>query len=365
MKLNLDKLEEFTVHNDELFGEEVILVQSKIDTHWTQDNRIYRSSLWNKEGELISAGFPKFFNWGENIQLSPVPTSLKGTSILEKVDGSLLIVSKYKNNYILRTRGVVDARRHENGHEVELLQKKYPKIFESKEQTWNFSILFEWITPNNKIIINYGSDIDFILVGGVYHEDYSLFTQDKLDYIAKENNLKRPKVYLFFTLLEMIEAIKILKNAEGVVVYSNDGQTLHKLKGDWYLSLHHLKSELSSIVKVVDVWLSFNKPSYHEFYQQIHDKFDFEIAEYCKDNLFIICEISKKVDLILEEMKKKVLEIKLLPTRKEQAEKIIASYKALNLTRFAFELLNGKEINDLKFKQLMVQFIKPEKEVRI
>jgi hypothetical protein len=41
---------------------------------------------------------------------------------VEKLDGSTLIVSKYNGQYILRTRGTVDASKLANGFELELFK---------------------------------------------------------------------------------------------------------------------------------------------------------------------------------------------------------------------------------------------------
>jgi RNA ligase len=362
MKINLSDIdkEEFKIQEEILNEEAVYLIGPKeIGVHWNKDNLIFRSSLWNSAGELISAGFPKFFNWGENVQLSPVPTSLEHASILEKVDGSLLIVSNYKDNFIYRTRGTVNAYHQKNSNEIEILKSKYPKTLTINNE---FSMLFEWITPSNKIIINYGENVDFILVGCIWHKNYQLFTQNELNQFAVEFDLKRPKIYSFNLIDEMMNTVKELKGAEGVVVYTNNGQTMHKAKGAWYLSLHHMKNGLSSLSKTVDVWMSFKKPNYENFYKTIHDQFDFEIAEYCKDFLLEICEANKKVEIFLNDMLEKIKEIKFLSTRKDQALKIVSLFKSCGQTGLAFNLLDDKMMTDDQYKNLMFMFLDKRKE---
>ena len=160
MKIDIEKdidRESFMVHEHIIAGEVVTLVQPKsIGAKWNKNNLHFRSSVWNYEGELISASFPKFFNWGEQPDLSPVPNSLKNATVVEKLDGSTLIVSKYKGQYILRTRGTVDASTMANGHELELFKEKFLKsLTHDTPDTWNVSILFEWVSPINKIVLNY------------------------------------------------------------------------------------------------------------------------------------------------------------------------------------------------------------------
>ena len=99
MKIDLNTIdrESFYVNEHVWNGERVYLVVPKeMGCVWTQENKIFRSSVWNYDGELISASFPKFVNWGEKPETFPTPSSLDNTTIVDKLDGSTLIVSKYK-----------------------------------------------------------------------------------------------------------------------------------------------------------------------------------------------------------------------------------------------------------------------------
>ncbi len=188
MKIEIEKIDrtQFMVHEHFVGGELVHLIQPQhFGTQWRQDNKHLRSVVVNYEGEVISAGFPKFTNWGENPEHFPVPTSLKHCTVVEKLDGSLLIVSKYKGNYILRTRGTVDATTLANGHEIETFKEKILSKLYDDNDTWDYSVLFEWVSPVNKIVLNYGDEPDWYLVGFIYHINYSMAQQDLLDAMAK------------------------------------------------------------------------------------------------------------------------------------------------------------------------------------
>ena len=119
------------MHPHVLNNETVWLVQPQsIGCKWRQDNKFFRSVVVNEDGEIVSMGFSKFTNYGENPEHFPTPDSLKGCVCLEKIDGSLLIVSKYKGNFILRTRGTVDASKLDNCYELEVFKQKNAKFFE-------------------------------------------------------------------------------------------------------------------------------------------------------------------------------------------------------------------------------------------
>ena len=318
----------------------------EIDTTWTADNLIYRSSIW-KDGKLLSAGYRKFFNWGEHEQLSPVPTDISTCELVEKIDGSCLIAS----TNMIRTRGTFDARMHENGYEVDTLIKRYPKAFDvPTDQTW----LFEWVSPTHKIILNYG-DLDMFLTGIVYHKDYSYARQFYLDEFAKVIGVKRPRTYHFGSMDEMLSAVRDLKGQEGLCVYSSNGQVIHKVKSAWYLALHRMKSELNNLDSIIDLWLSLGKPKYLDFYNHVVTTFDYELAEQCKGMLSRVCDASQVVADIYEGMLTFIG--RLTGTRKDKALKIISAYGKTSRSGFVFTLLDGKGLGDDAIKKLLWQVI--------
>ena len=364
MKIDLASIDrdQFMVHEHIVLGEVVYLVQPQhIGCKWTQANKHFRSSVWNFEGELISAGLPKFTNWGENPENFPVPTSLRDCLITEKIDGSLLIISKYKGEFILRTRGTVDAANLDNGHEIAILKEKYPEIFKFQScgmETWPFSLLFEWVSPVNRIVLSYGDEADIILVGAISHDTYNLWTQDWLDSLAKGFGCKRPVMYQFDSVDNLMADVDNWKGKEGVVIYSKEGQTLHKVKSAWYLALHHMKSELASFDKVIDVWFTLGKPDYQAFYSHVATTFDFELANQIQGDMSRICDGFKEVAKIVAHMTLFVNDVRHLPTRRDQAQKIIAAYGETNRAAFCFKLLDNKPLADDDLKKLVYQVLK-------
>lgn len=92
MKIDLSVVDrnQFMCHTHLVGDEMVMLIQpTHIGVVWEKDTEIFRSSVWDMSGNLISASYKKFYNWGEKPHLSPPPTSLKGAHLIEKVDGCL------------------------------------------------------------------------------------------------------------------------------------------------------------------------------------------------------------------------------------------------------------------------------------
>ena len=366
MKIDIDKVDrtQFMVHHfHSLNGEIVHLIQPQnIGTKWTQDNKHMRSVVVNYEGEVISASFPKFTNYGENPEHFPVPNSLKHCTVVEKLDGSTLIVSKYNGQYILRTRGTVDASTMANGFELELFKEKilFPlaKNIGNIGETWEFSILFEWVSPINKIVLNYGDEPDWYLVGMIWHGDYELHSQSDLDDFAKQHNLKRPATYTFSDVNDLLQNVEEWKGKEGVCVYSKNDQSIHKVKSADYLIKHRFKSE-ATLENTLDLYFSYDKPSYQEFESKLTETFDYECFEMVRGYASQICDASKEVNKIVDGFKSFIdNQLKVLSTRKEQAQKVISSYSESNRSSMIFSLLDGKTLTDDQHKKLFWQVLK-------
>lgn len=362
MKIDLSAIdtEQFLVHSHMIGDQPVWLVQpTHIGVKWTQANKHFRSSVWDDEGNPVSLGFPKFVNFGENPEHFPTPDSLKNCICTEKLDGSLLIVSKWKGNYILRTRGTVDAHKFNNGYELELFRSNHPEVFSyfKDSETWDFSLLFEWLSPANRVVIRV-EEPQFNLVGVVNHEDYSLWPQDFLDKLAKDFCCGRPKTYSFDSISDLLELVEKWEGKEGVVIYSNKGQTLHKVKSDWYKIRHFLKDEFSNREKVVDLFIQENCPSHSDFSKKIADITDWETVQEIQGDISKICDVWKNTQKIVSHMKVFVEPLKSLP-RRDAALKIMSSYgKETNRSSFCFTLLDGKELSKDQLKKLLWQSLK-------
>lgn len=248
----------------------------------------------------------------------------------------------------------------DNGYELDAFQPILDRLirnFESKGETWDFSLLFEWLSPTNVIVINYGDKPQFRLIGQVNHADYSLGSQKSLDFLADVIGVDRPETFSFGSIKDLLAQVDNWKGREGVCIYSKGGQEIHKVKASKYLFCHRMKSEVSSLENVLDVWLSQGKPSYIDFYNYIVNTFDYEIAEMARENISTICDSYKEVLKIVAYMKEFVTPLKNIP-RKDAALKIISSYGNTNRSGFLFKFLDSKELSDDDVKKLIFQVTK-------
>jgi hypothetical protein len=367
VKIDIDNIdrENFLVHPHLIAGEICYLVQpNHIGCKWNKNNLIFRSSVWNKDGEPVSLSFKKFFNWEEQPDLAYKPFSLTangGCNLLEKIDGSTLIVSRYKGKTIARTRGTVDATKLDNGYEIELLKLKYPKVFAFDIDTNDHSYIYEWVSPTNKIVLNYGDEPDLYLTAIIRHEDYEMLSQVAVDGYAKVVGVKRPKVFKFDDISGMLAAVEQLKGQEGLCVYCNYDQDIRKVKSAWYLALHRMKAEIGSFERVVDIYFTqpnYQTLSYNEVYDFFAKTFDFEIAEQCRGDISRIIDGMKEVAEIILSMLRFVGGVKMFSLRKQQAEKILQAYGNTNRAGMAFKLLDNKPLDTDDVKKLLYQVLK-------
>jgi len=278
MKINLKYInrEKFSVkEKDGLF-----LVNPNLNyVDYKKDELIFRSSIWDAEGNLVSAGFKKFFNWDEN-KLSKQPKDIEGCDFIEKIDGSLLICSKYKDKLIFRTRGTFEAYQFPNSNEIDMLRQKYNIDSQLDER---YSLLFEWVTPSNKIVLNYTKP-DLYLVGVIRHEDYNYAVQDALDEFADICGWKRPKRFTFNSI-EGLMTVKDWINQEGICMYYNSGQSIVKIKSFDYLKKHSFKTNLNW-ERLVDMYWDWKESDEYDsdmFFSYIEEIYDYEIRKYVEE----------------------------------------------------------------------------------
>ena len=330
-----------------------LIIPNFIGTKFTQKNKIFRSSIWDLNGNLLSASFPKFENYNVNLENFPPPKSLEDSSQVMKIDGSTYVVDYVNDTISVRTRGCFSYKDQSNFCDFEYCLEKYPLIKDYVKSNSNFTLVFEIVTPNQQIVINYGSEPDLYLIGRVNKLDYSLTKQSELDKISDIIKVKRPIYYNFNNLEELIDNITKAQNVEGLCLYSNNDQDIHRIKTNWYLLLHRMKDSLSSIDKVIDLWAELEYPDYTTFYNYLLNQFDINLVLQVQGYISKICKAGIETKKVLDFLCNFVQTLS-GKSRKEQALAIQEKFgKSSVETTIAFILLNNKEITSKMMKELV------------
>jgi hypothetical protein len=332
------------------------LITPEIDAKWNKNNLFYRSLIVDREGNVLSSGWPKFFNYGEKPECYPEPENFNDWKIEDKIDGSLLIADYVNDQFSMRTRGTVSYSSQKNAEDFELLPKKYPKVIEFLKENTHISLLFEIVTPNNVIVVR-SKQIDFYLIGAINKNGMCVVSSSDLtDIWRKIGEVSTPQSYNFLDtndLSKISECIKHWKGKEGIVLSYNNGQNRIKLKSDWYCFIHRVKSQLSSTKNLIDFYIEKEMPSYDNFYKTIETEFDYEIAVQLKEELEKICEAGEKSKKYIDHILEVVHDIRTVETRKEQALMIKKNFQ--ENSSFVFCVLDGKIISKEQWTKLINQ----------
>ena len=357
----LPDTEQFNFKDVTVAGDDCWLITpSNMATKWTDDNARFRSCIVRKSDNfVVSQGFSKFTNFGEKPDFQPWDNSWK-IEARHKLDGSLLIVSRYKGEWILRTRGTVDARQLQNGYEIDLLVEKYKNFFNDPErqiiaEKYGKTYLFEWVTPSNVIVLRESDEPKLIFLGMIDNLTCLLATQDMIDSLYL--GFDRPQRYKYNSIEECILDVSAWSGKEGVVLYSPDGQTLKKIKADEYCELHKLATGIKGIKQVLDVFLASPKfVEEKEFYNYIETTLDFEIAEKCKDFIGEVTEAYGKFIHSVNIIERAMGYISKLDSRKKQAMAIQEHWDGW-MVPVSFSLLDNKPLDDKLVKKSMEKLL--------
>jgi RNA ligase len=208
---------------------------------WDETTRNSRGHVFNLiTGECVAWPFPKFFNLGENRATLPACFDWDGPyEIYEKMDGWLGVLYRHEGIFKVASRGSF----HSSGAQwaTAFLQE-----FDLTCLPEDATLCFEIISPEQRIILNYGEQKTLIVLGA-----FNRFTQEEYPRAQVEEWARRiglPVVRLLphMTLQELEVYQQREEKCEGFVIRFPDGRRV-KLKTDWYLQLAKIMSNLTPI----------------------------------------------------------------------------------------------------------------------
>lgn len=354
MRIDLSTIDrEQFICQEHVIADEVctLVTPAHIGAKWDASNLHLRSSLWNSQGELISGSYRKHHNWTEQPDLIPPPADLNEMTLVEKIDGSTLLISRYRDTIICRTRGTVDATRMANGHEIALFKERYPKLFEAASD--QYTMVLEWVSPENVIVIHY-PEPDLYLTNVIWHRHYDYTEQNHLDRFAEMVEVKRPRFYSFASVEQMLKEVEGFKGVEGICAYyplrGIRDNVYRKAKGAIYLALHRFK-ERATMPHTLDLWFSQGKPDLVTFLSQLERDFDAECVEMVKGYAAMIYQASINVKIELSLMHTR------LPMLQSMSRRDAALWIQANIDKprqsVAFTMLSGKPVDDKQWRKLM------------
>jgi len=330
---------------------------------WKTDNLWFRSRVETLDGKTVSQGFGKFWNLGMGTQgfittvADIVQAITKNDAVATiKMDGSLLIRSVHEGKIMLRTRGSFGYEHLDNGWEVDqIFKQKYPRLWDISLFN-GLSLLTEWTTPNNPIVLKY-PEPELTLVGAVNHSTMTYLTLSELKIVSDAVGIPLVEWYKLDSrgLEDLMTRVTTEQRIEGWVVRIDNEQTLVKIKCDSYLARHRLKSNLTTDT-LAEIWFQQGCPSYVQFVKNMTEQYDEETVAWMLPVVSLLIDGTKVLQNIVTVIEDKVRVAKEQNTsRKDFALARLSEYGQTKKFSLAMNLFSGKTDNTELLKGILLQ----------
>lgn len=312
--------------------------KTQFNREWNQVTRQCRGLVVDHQGKILARPYAKFFNYSEH----PEGTFDLSDPVVvtDKLDGSLGILYPVPDGgYAVATRGSFAS--NQALHATKIWQERYSNTASVKP---GVTYLFEIIFPENRIVCDYGTLDDLVLLGGVDIATGTPLPADELPWDGP-----RVDTFAFNTLADALAASP-RPGAEGFVLrFPGRDNTMIKIKQDEYVALHRIITGLNARA----VWERLGAGN---TVAEICDGLPDEFHEWVKD---VAADLARQCNEILAEAldeHQRILDG--LPegwTRKEYAQ--LASRSPMRA--WLFMLLDGRDPSARIFHTL-----RPEADVR-
>ncbi|HEY9774688.1 MAG TPA: T4 RnlA family RNA ligase [Planktothrix sp.] len=215
--LNYSEIAQFTLH--------------AFENGWTPTLCLCRGIIFDRDVNLVAFPFPKFFNFGEEKQITkPLPGGK--FVVRRKYDGHLLITFKYQGEIVGTTRGSF----------ISHTSKVADKMLDVFRQKWatsmpdDVTVLLEVIHPTTHVIVDYDKE-GFILLGAFDRNTFHDFSDKELVALSKKLGVKLAEEFKVESLEVLDSYVRKSRylNQEGFVVRFDDGERV-KYKFKSYIS---------------------------------------------------------------------------------------------------------------------------------
>lgn len=299
-----------------------------LEGKWNEATLQCRGVIVDKDYNVLSRPFDKFFNYEEIEDKSIVPNGK--AEAFEKIDGSLGITYWVDDTPYIATRGSFVS--DQAVHATKILHTKYREQWDIMRKNRAFTFLFEIVYPDNRIVVDYGDMDDIVLLAVINNSN----PQIELPVDIYRDCFCTVKSYgMFEDWLNIRDKIKG-DNREGFVLRFDNGFRM-KMKYEDYFRLHRLRTYLTK--KHIFEFIETNR---RDELSEMLFQFDEEIKMLVEK---IISEFDKRYVEIENEAKSEYREF---DTDKEAAE----YFKTCKWRPILFNMRKGKPYDFIIWKQV-------------
>ena len=211
--------------------------------------------------------FFKFGNYGEGY-VDTIDWS--SARVQEKVDGSLIKLWNYNDEWKVSTNGTIDA--HDAELQSDVKYKNYFELFQVAAKNSNLDItkldknctyMFELVSPYNRVVVPYTET-------EIYHLGCrNNITLQEFDY---DIGVKKPQKYGMKTLDECIQVASSLPFSEEGYVVVDKNWHRNKIKSPAWVAAHHLKNNgVVTKARIVEMLKTNEQDEFLNYYPEYTD----------------------------------------------------------------------------------------------
>ena len=255
----------------------IVLNYDQIDS--PKDNDIVRECrglILDKEFNVVSRSFDRFFNYGEQFATFNPATAVA----YEKIDGSLIKIYKHKGHWYCSTRGTAFAESGVNGWGITFADMVYKALgLEGDTITCHlkFQLLCEEFLNASSTYICEITGVENRVV--TRYQGYTLWLLAERDNqtgeyyevplaICENFGFELPSLYKFSSVEQCIETAKHLPDLqEGYVMYEN-GVPVCKVKSPAYVAVHHIRGEGLTPKRIAELVVINEQEEYLTYFEE-------------------------------------------------------------------------------------------------
>ncbi len=216
---------------------------------WDRLTEAARGIVFTEEGELIALPFVKFFNEGETSDERSLvhKSGIQKAEVLTKLDGSMgMIWLGLDGELNVSTPGSTQSDQAQWATAWLRKQSEYGALRRAFNDGEFRCIVTEIIYPGSKVVVDYGTVRGLhITAAQLPHDgDWRYARHDEIVKIGREFKLETAGIHDFDSFDDIRKLMRDGEGFEGFVLHWPDDGYRLKVKGEWYLQLHRLISNV-------------------------------------------------------------------------------------------------------------------------
>lgn len=302
-----------------------------------------RGLIFDKERNLISRPFHKFFNVGERVETQMANLDMSADHvIMEKMDGSMIRPLVINGELFLATKmGVTE------------IAMEAMKVLGDNAKGWlrgmfekGFTPILEYIAPTNKIVIQYETaKLVLLAVRNNLTGEYSLPMDSPFEVVPTYGSMKG-------NIEDYIARAREQEGREGDIIRWTDGHMV-KIKNDWYVRIHKVKDMIRTERHILNII--------------VNEEMDDLLPILDVEDVKTVKEYEKRFSVALDNVLGRIEGLVMIAKtmyggdKKTVALEFVPNLLQKQDARFIFSVLDGKELRPLVLDHIAKSVTKTEK----